>query len=182
MKRSGLLAGLLAVLVAGLGVTSLMAGHTGEAWGRGGRLGAGAFRNGRGRGVGLPPGLAKRGGNLPPGLARHLQRTGQLPPGLQGRGGGIFNFFNDRGVFVDRDRLGRRNRQGHRKFRRRLGERHGEFHERYSDFDGSDGPRAHRKFQKRQQKAHREVHQRRHDRRDNNFGRRGHRHPRRPQD
>ena len=169
MKRSGLLTALLAMLVAGLGVASLMADHKGERRGRGGRFGDGAFRNGRGRGVGLPPGLAKRGGNLPPGLARHVQRTGQLPPGLQRRGGGIFN-FNYRGVFVDRDQRGRRGRLNHRKFHRGLRERHGEFHERYSDFDGSDGSR-----------AHREVHQRRHDRRDNDFGRRNRRLSRRPQ-
>ncbi len=44
------------------------------------------YRQGsRGRGRGLPPGLAKRGGNLPPGLQKHLERNGQLPPGLQKR-------------------------------------------------------------------------------------------------
>ena len=181
MKRIGLLAGLLAVLVAGLGVTSLMADHKGERRGRGGRFGAGAFRNGNGRGVGLPPGLAKRGGNLPPGLARHVQRTGQLPPGLQRRGGGRFN-FNDRGVFVDRDQRGRRGRLNHGKFHRGLRERHGEFHERYSDFDGSDARRGHRRFHGRQQKVHREVHQRSHDRRDNDFGRRNRRLSHRSQD
>ena len=171
MKRIGLLAGLLAVLVAALGVTSLMADHKGERRGRRGRFGDGAFRNGRGRGVGLPPGLARRGGNLPPGLAQHLQRTGQLPPGLQRRGGGRFN-FNDRGVFVDRDQRGRRGRLNHRKFHRGLRERHGEFHERYPDLDAPDARRGHRRFHGRQQKVHREVHRRRHDRRENDFGRR----------
>ena len=40
---------------------------------------------GKGKGKGLPPGLAKRGGNLPPGLQKQLQKNGQLPPGLQKR-------------------------------------------------------------------------------------------------
>ena len=39
----------------------------------------------KGKGKGLPPGLAKRGGNLPPGLQKHLEKNGQLPPGLQKR-------------------------------------------------------------------------------------------------
>ena len=39
----------------------------------------------KGKGKGLPPGLAKRGGNLPPGLQKHLKKNGQLPPGLQKR-------------------------------------------------------------------------------------------------
>ena len=36
----------------------------------------------RGRGKGLPPGLAKRE-QLPPGLQKQIQRNGALPPGLQ---------------------------------------------------------------------------------------------------
>ena len=36
---------------------------------------------GKGRGKGLPPGLAKKG-KLPPGLQKQLQRNGRLPPGL----------------------------------------------------------------------------------------------------
>lgn len=44
------------------------------------------YRQGKkGKGKGLPPGLAKRGGNLPPGLQKHLEKNGQLPPGLQKR-------------------------------------------------------------------------------------------------
>jgi hypothetical protein len=43
------------------------------------------YYGGRGRGKGLPPGLAKRGGHLPPGLERHLAKNGTLPPGLQKR-------------------------------------------------------------------------------------------------
>lgn len=36
---------------------------------------------GKGRGKGLPPGLAKKG-KLPPGLQKQLERNGRLPPGL----------------------------------------------------------------------------------------------------
>ena len=39
----------------------------------------------KGKGKGLPPGLAKRGGNLPPGLQKRLEKNGHLPPGLQKR-------------------------------------------------------------------------------------------------
>lgn len=38
-------------------------------------------KSGKGRGKGLPPGLAKKG-ELPPGLQKQLQRNGKLPPGL----------------------------------------------------------------------------------------------------
>ncbi|MDT8287954.1 MAG: hypothetical protein RQ748_12665 [Elusimicrobiales bacterium] len=37
----------------------------------------------KGRGQGLPPGLAKKG-KLPPGLQKQLERNGRLPPGLAG--------------------------------------------------------------------------------------------------
>ena len=97
MKRIGL----LVLMVAALGVTSLLADHKEGVRGRGGRFGAGAFRNGNGRGAGLPPGLQRhvdRTGQLPPGLQRRLERTGQLPPGLQRRRGGR---FSDRGGFAD---------------------------------------------------------------------------------
>ena len=182
MKRIGMLAGLLAMLVAGLGVTSLMADHKEGARGRGGRFGAGAFRNGNGRGAGLPPGLVRhvqRTGQLPPGLQRRLERTGQLPPGLQRRRGGR---FSDRGGFADRDRPRGRDRQGHRRLHRGLGERHSEFHERYPDLDDPDARRSHRRFHGRQQNVHRKAHQRRNDRGDNGFGRRHRRSSRRVQD
>jgi hypothetical protein len=42
-------------------------------------------KQGKDKGRGLPPGLAKKGGNLPPGLQRQLQRNGKLPPGLAKR-------------------------------------------------------------------------------------------------
>ncbi len=48
----------------------------------------------RGRGNGLPPGLAKRNGNLPPGLQRHIARTGHLPPGLERKRGRSVFFLN----------------------------------------------------------------------------------------
>ena len=162
--------GLLVLMVAALGVTSLMADHKEGVRGRGGRFGAGAFRNGNGRGTGLPPGLQ-----------RHVDRTGQLPPGLQQRRGGR---FTDRGGFVGRDRPRGRDRQRHSKFHQGLPERHGEFHERYSDLDldDADARRGHRRFHGRQQRVHREVHQRHHDRRDSDFGRRSRRLSRRVQD
>lgn len=43
-----------------------------EAWGQ----------EGKGKGKGLPPGLAKKQ-RLPPGLRKQLQRNGTLPPGLE---------------------------------------------------------------------------------------------------
>lgn len=180
MKRIGL----LVLMVAALGVTSLMADHKEGVRGRGGRFGDGAFRNGNGRGAGLPPGLARqvnRTGQLPPGLQRRLDRTGQLPPGLQRRRGGR---FTDRGGFVGRDRPRGRDRQRHSKFHQGLRERHSEFHERYSDLDldDADARRGHRRFHGRQQRVHREVHQRHHDRRDSDFGRRDRRLSRRVQD
>ena len=41
-------------------------------------------KKGKGRGKGLPPGLAKRD-SLPPGLQRQLEKNGTLPPGLAKR-------------------------------------------------------------------------------------------------
>ena len=178
MKRIGL----LVLMVAALGVTSLMADHKEGVRGRGGRFGAGAFRNGNGRGTGLPPGLQRRvdrTGQLPPGLQRRVDRTGQLPPGLQRRRGGR---FTDRGGFVGRDRPRGRDRQRHSKFHQGLRERHSEFHERYFDLDDPDARRSHRRFHGRKQNVHREAHQRRSDRGDNGFGRRHRRSSRRVQD
>ena len=45
----------------------------------------GKHKQGKDKGRGLPPGLAKKGGNLPPGLQRQLERNGKLPPGLAKR-------------------------------------------------------------------------------------------------
>lgn len=45
---------------------------------------AGAGRS-KGKGKGLPPGLARKG-TLPPGLAKQLVQNGSLPPGLAKRG------------------------------------------------------------------------------------------------
>lgn len=39
-------------------------------------------KKGKGRGKGLPPGLAKRD-RLPPGLQKQLEKNGRLPPGLR---------------------------------------------------------------------------------------------------
>ncbi len=82
MKRAALLALLIAALVG----TTLMADPPGRGNGRG-RGGNVFFLDQWGPGQGLPPGLAKRGGNLPPGLERHVERSGQLPPGLEKKRG-----------------------------------------------------------------------------------------------
>ena len=167
MKRTGL----LVLLVAALGVTSLLANHKGRGLGRGGRSGAGVFWNGPGRGDGLPPGLARRG-PLPPGLQRRVGRTGQLPLGLHRNRGG---WQRDPGVFTDRDRRGRKHRRADRQFHRRSGAAHRKFHQQHPNLEDRE---VHGRFHRRQREVHGRFHRRPHDGRNNGFGRRDRRLPR----